>query len=648
MEKTEAVAQLGQTTLLMPAWIKAGLHANDRLKLLLSLLQSAYALAHASAAGTLDWRREVRSTGMPQLDPLIDWEQTAHLDDDALVLPHLALYFHTLGEDLQLMARPVLAGDAGQQPDARVAHWLTQLQAWEKLDAIDTTTLGLLTRGLREQGDSLHLMVMDLHKLLNERAAELATEDIDGAHAWQVEADDHALVAAFMKGLHRTSHLRFSHPGLETAVTRDGDRLLIQNDIGTNDAHVLVIEVGQHCIELTYSELHKPRFEFFMRMLSEIGFTWSVSTPMQSKDLNAGRPYMVGRAQLKVASQKKLLAGLEALGSRIVYVIDWNRARKRLQLFVSKAAAIELLHEGVVHEHGHMSWLMCGGEQLVYQAMQTADPDAFQVGDRLDDVLGMESTCQFLAQLMARCTELLLQGQPQSLIADEARLLLQESLRQHNDGFDLLEEHAAYCHALAQACTRLFGKDPMDTTQVMALAARAKHWEFEADQLLTHARQRAERHPRWRHMVDLLTVADNVADALEEVIFCASLAWQIAPAGLPEGARNSLSALADTTLDAVQDLVKAIEVARDWMHAQDPLEKETLIALLWQIIRSEMRCDEHLRSARLQILQQLADLPALMLIANDAAKTLETASDHLLALSHQLRRVALAQHEVLS
>ncbi|TIV02405.1 MAG: phosphate transport regulator, partial [Mesorhizobium sp.] len=65
------------------------------------------------------------------------------------------------------------------------------------------------------------------------------------------------------------------HPGLDTAATRDGARLLIQNDIGTNDAHVLVIQMEGLSITLTYSDLHERRFAFFQELLSEIGAQWS-------------------------------------------------------------------------------------------------------------------------------------------------------------------------------------------------------------------------------------------------------------------------------------------------------------------------------------------------------------------------------------
>lgn len=41
MQKTQAVASLGQHRLMLPAWVKAALSANDRLKVYLAVLQSA-------------------------------------------------------------------------------------------------------------------------------------------------------------------------------------------------------------------------------------------------------------------------------------------------------------------------------------------------------------------------------------------------------------------------------------------------------------------------------------------------------------------------------------------------------------------------------------------------------------------------------
>jgi hypothetical protein len=109
-------------------------------------------------------------------------------------------------------------------------------------ELIDRGAIDDVTRAQGEP-DSLHRLVMDLHKLLNALQAELAEERLDGAAIRRVDDSDRPLIAAFMAGLNRTAPLKFNHPGLDTTVTRVGNRLIIQNDLGTTDAHVLVIHV---------------------------------------------------------------------------------------------------------------------------------------------------------------------------------------------------------------------------------------------------------------------------------------------------------------------------------------------------------------------------------------------------------------------
>ena len=52
---------------------------------------------------------------------------------------------------------------------------------------------------------------------------------------------------------------------------------------------------------------------------------------------------------------------LEFLGSRIVFLIDWNKARKALQTFVGKNAAIDLLTWAAEQDFGHRAFLDLGG-----------------------------------------------------------------------------------------------------------------------------------------------------------------------------------------------------------------------------------------------------------------------------------------------
>ena len=290
MLKEKAVASLGQPSLLMPAWIKAALAANDRLKLYLTLLQSAAQHASTPDGPVGRWETDIAHAGLQDAPWAPEMLSGAYYDDDLLILPHMENLLEALSNDLATMARPLC--DVGQaSADAltvRRDHWLRQLHALADDEGMRRAALAELTHGDRQRGDSLHLLVMDLHKQINALSGEMATEDVDGAHTWQVQDDDRPLIRAFMRGLHRTADLKFSHPGLDTAVTRDGPRLLIQNDIGTNDVHVLVIEVQDSTISLTYSDLHPGRFGFFRQMLEDMGFGWEVLDPRVSEGLNAG------------------------------------------------------------------------------------------------------------------------------------------------------------------------------------------------------------------------------------------------------------------------------------------------------------------------------------------------------------------------
>ena len=649
MLKDKAVESLGQQSLLMPAWITVALNANDRLKLLLTLLQSAKQHAVTPQAKVLDWGKDFRNAGFAELDWVKDFATSAFLEDDALVVSNQPIFFEQLQENLTLMARPVIEGHdpADQSLCDRCEAWHVQLKKFASTDSISSSTVSVLTHGDRSKSDSFHLLVMDLHKRINAIASSISTENINGAHVWQVLPEDHPRIEMFMQGLHRTAPLKFSHPGLDTAATRDNTRLLIQNDIGTNDAHVLVIEVRDKQIDLTYSELHKGRFEFFKTMLEEHDFSWEIFEPVVTEGLNAGKPYHVGKATYIAKNEQALQRALAYVGSRIVFVIDWNRARKRLQHFVSKQIAIQLLKQAATDEYGHMAWLLAGGERLIYNTMQSVSSDAFRIGDRLDDVCGEHAAELFISELMQMCSAMLLEQQPISLIADEARMLLTRVLRKRTFEFDLLADHAAYCHALSQLLTQqLENQTSIDMHELNVVTDRAKAWEHAADHLLTDARQRAERQERWQPIVQLLSQSDDIADALEESVFILSMLSRPPLKGLPSEVCAVLNRLAYTTQAAIQDYAKAIQIARDITSEGTSEDTDEFLKVLWQMLRAERHCDELYREARIEILNHLHHEPVSFGLCNDLAATIESASDALLAVGHQLRKMIFQKNAV--
>jgi len=672
MNKSDAVAAMGPSTLLLPAWIKAALAANDRLKLYLSVLQAAATHADHPQAEALDLTRDMAAAGV-EGRWLRDLPKAASRVDGDLLIPDLRRLAHALAEDLGTMARPLVdTADHDKDTKARVKHWVDWLRALcpegQTTESLSPEGLRQLTSGKRGHGkhdghgeheDSLHLLVMDLHKQLNHLASSLSSEVIHGAHVWQLGPDDAPRVQAFMRGLNRTAPLKFDHPGLDTAATRDGQRLLLQNDIGTNDAHVLVVQVEGLNITMNYSDLHRPRFEFFQAVLAPFGAQWAETQSRVDAGLNEGQAYTFGTARFECADEAALLAALEGMGSRIVFLIDWNRARKRLLNFVGKGDAIAVLHEAARLDVGHMAWLKSGGEQLIFGAMQAAGESAFRIGDRLDGVLGPADAKAFLVEVMQMASKALLAGQPVALVADETRMLLAQRMRQRSTEFDLIEEHAAFCHALAQAVSDGLAHDVTAPSHEKEhkgehheghaaskaadhLAKRAKVWERQADHLVMRAHEQAQRQRRWQPIARLLALSDDIADALEEAAFLIGLISEGHRHGWNAEVHRLLSALAQTVLSAMQEHIKALSIARQWSakagFASDTADSDAFLAASWHVLRSERECDELLRQARRAILSAVKD-PASLMLANDLAVTLELASDRLLAAGYALRDV---------
>jgi uncharacterized protein Yka (UPF0111/DUF47 family) len=404
-----------------------------------------------------------------------------------------------------------------------------------------------------------------------------------------------------------------------------------------------VLQVNGRTITLTYSDLHRARLEFFQSLLAPFGSQWSALESRASADLNGGAAYSVATAQFDCPDEATLQATLEGIGSRIVFLIDWNHARKRLQAFVEKAEAIAVLTEAARLDVGHRAWVQVGGERLIFAAMQAAGDGAFRIGDRLDDVIGMADAHAFLVAVMQLACQGLRSGQPAALVADETRMLLAQYVHQRTSEFDLLAEHAAYCQSLAQAVSDGLAHGVESSPKAaQALAAHAKAWERKADHLVMQAREKAERQPRWGSVARLAEQSDDVADALEEAAFLISLIADQHHKGWNADVRKVLTRLAAMVLQATQDHVKALAIARTLSVESSTIDNDEFLGATWRVLQAERQCDGLLRDARRVILGVIKDAPSLML-ANDLAVTLEEASDRLLAAGYALREVAFGK-----
>jgi hypothetical protein len=242
--KTRIIEHLGQADVLLPSLVAEGLAANDRIKVRMSALQAAAEHAGDPVRPPPDLTTECHSA---DIDPaaVVCLVSGATLSADGrMTAPNLVELGKDMLGDLSAMTRAVSAG-APAEGKAAVDR-ISALKLQDRLASlveITPTEIAQLT-GLSQGGDdSLHRVVMDLHKSLNRLAVGCAEEVVAGAHAYGLQIQDRLAVGAFMRGLASTADLKFNHPGLATTAMRSGKRLIIQNDIGATDAHVVVIAV---------------------------------------------------------------------------------------------------------------------------------------------------------------------------------------------------------------------------------------------------------------------------------------------------------------------------------------------------------------------------------------------------------------------
>jgi hypothetical protein len=452
---------------------------------------------------------------------------------DAYLIPTVRRIHDFLAGDVQRMLAPLRARAGqvaanGNRPTAsyeeRLERLLSQAPTLAE-DRISGDYIDRLTSGQRDAGDSLHLLVMDLHKELNRLQHRLATETIDGARVYGVSEDDRPLIAAFMAGLNETRGLKFDHPGLGTTATRAGPRLVNQNDIGLTEAHVLVLHVEQQQVTLTYTDVHIERLVFFQHLFDRFEVSWQDTVSKRAAGLCEDL-YHLCVGTYAARDRADLLAYLTFLGSRLVFLIDWNRARKRLRKFAPRRICLEVLCWAADHNFGHRGFLSLGGEQLIFEALQTAGRLPLPPGGQLSDFLGPERTAEFLKFTLQTASEGLKAGRSEFLIRDEISAELGHYIdTAHQRLLEVAAEHASLVVELALAARDLLltAGPALDQDLLQRTVLRARRWEHRADELVNRCRAARGRGDAPWPVLDLLVTADDGADGLEETIFWTSL-----------------------------------------------------------------------------------------------------------------------------
>ena len=612
--KSEILAVIGEKALQPAAALNAALAANDRVKFVFSLMQ--FALAHAQnpeqPAPTLKRERVACGIDDPDLD---NAAASARMDGARCHLPGAASLLARLAADMRVMSAPALA-DKPEEFAERLAKLLAALPRGEN-DLLDPAAISGITQVERGGADSLHKMVMDLHKRLNALQAGLAEETIDGAAAYHLEDADRVLVSAFMAGVNRTAKLKFTHPGLATTATHADGRLIIQNDIGTTDAHVIVIHVAGLSVSVTYTDVHPERLAFFQDLLKSRGVKWRSD---QTSMLAGGAPFYLATGVFEAGDADACHGYLEFLGSRLVFLIDWNRARKQLRGFLRGADRIALLRWAADNEIGHRGFLELGGARLINNAIEATAGTSMHFGDRLCDVLGDAETIEFTHYVFKTATEGLLADQSHGFIQDRIGVALATHFT--NEERQLLRlalDHAGLIFEIASLVREgLLGEQEGAEKR----ARRARRYEHDADQLVSRTRAAVLCRPDYSAFRSLVEAADDAADGLEDAVFFLDVdSLEGKPLAL-------LRDLADLLVEASQEWVKALGDGEHIGRAAGSEETEDFLAAFDRLAALEHQADDAERALTAEAIRHAKDFRQLHLYTAIGSR-LESASDAL-------------------
>ncbi len=637
--KRDVLLDLGESSLVLPTLVSSGLEANDRAKYFLTLLQTARSRADTPAQPFTSLRDERLAAGVPDRDLDDVVERSRRVDSETYLIPHADRIHEELLAAITDMLTPLAAAKATEAPDPSRLDALSADATDLNGEEIHGQYVDRITSARREHGDSLHLLVMDAHRALNLLQGQIASETLDGAAVYGLTQDDSRLVAAFMAGVHDTERLKLDHPGLATTATRAGGRLLIQNDLGTTNAHVVVLAVENLAVTVTYTDVHRRRLVFFQSMLNTFPVQWS-----DAQDRSGGPSlgeHHLATGRYEAADPAALEAYLRHVGSRLVFVLDWNRARKRLGSFLPKDDAIDILRWAADNNVGHMAFLSLGGERLIYDAVDLAQRVPARYGEPLTDILGRDTTLAITRFALRAAAEGMTAGKSQLLIRDEVRVeVLRHVKASHRRLLDTSAEHATLivecAHALQAGVVRL-GTAGGEAFLGRA-ARRAGDWEHRADAILTSQRQAARRVEGGHTITALTAVADDAIDDLEEAVFLLTLL----PSEAISVARPLLEPLAAITVMAAREYLKSVEIAREVVNGPPAEDLEDFLVAVDRVAALEHDADAADRMARAGFVTSAPEFRSLY-IADSVSRRAEGATDALLRSVLGLRDHILGQ-----
>ena len=223
--------------------------------------------------------------------------------------------------------------------------------------------------------------------------------------------------------------------------------------------------------------------------------------------------FYVARGRFSAQEAEALTSFLERLGSCLVFLIDWNRARKRLRLLVPNETAVRILRWAADLGVGHRGFLSLGGERLVYDALEQAVKTPLRYGELLHEMIGEDVAQDYLCYVLQTAADGLLKGQSVALIRDQVRAELFNHFRSAEQRLLVhAGRHASIIVQLAGSLRTALHQSASNEDALTRNAAKAKQAESRADEIVKETRLTVRRIPGTEVFRRILEVADDAVD----------------------------------------------------------------------------------------------------------------------------------------
>ncbi|MGZ5808278.1 MAG: hypothetical protein ACXWKA_01300 [Xanthobacteraceae bacterium] len=330
---------------------------------------------------------------------------------------------------------------------------------------------------------------------------------------------------------------------------------------------------------------------------------------------------------------------LEAIGASLVFLIDWNKARKLLRTLVQKTDAVSILDWAARHRVGHRGFLELGGGELLASAVHHAVPTRIGFGERLDHALGRDAAVNFLKTVLRVSAESLLEGGSIRLARDRIEAELVRHLQRVDAKLlTIVMRQAGLAREIAAAIGHCIAEQrahrPFDRA---ALADRARRIEEKADKVVVEARSEIARFEADPVIERFVNRIEDAIDELEQAAFVASLV----PNEINVEVLAPLADLCAAAVAGAEAAAAGIAAAADVPEGHR-IDSEDALAAVARLIDAEHQADKAERAVTTTILRGDFDLKTALSVL-DFARSVERATDRLAGFGHLLREHVLAE-----